>query len=120
MSTRITVDQLEQMKTHELADLLSNVVLLLRRMPNVECSQLVRQDTDDASLFQAQPQQRPLSDNVTLTQAELKKKKVEDLKKIADDLHLPVTSKIKKDELIAKILSRAANGHSEQFTIQNL
>ena len=43
MGTRMTIDQLEQMKTHELADLLANVVLLLRRMPDVACKQLVQQ-----------------------------------------------------------------------------
>ena len=40
MSLRISIDQLEQMKTHELADLLANIVLVLRRMPDVPCTQL--------------------------------------------------------------------------------
>lgn len=37
---RFTIQQLEEMKTHELAELLSNFVLLLRRLPNVPFSQL--------------------------------------------------------------------------------
>jgi hypothetical protein len=37
---RISAQDLEAMKTHDLADLLANVVLLLRRMPNVEVAQL--------------------------------------------------------------------------------
>ena len=40
MSTRLTVDQLEQMKTHEVADLLSSLAIVLRRLPDVPCIQL--------------------------------------------------------------------------------
>jgi hypothetical protein len=32
---RLTISDLEQLKTHELADLLSNTVLVLRRLPDV-------------------------------------------------------------------------------------
>lgn len=119
MSTRITVDQLERMKTHELADLLANVVFLLRRMPNVECSQLVRQIPGDE--FSA-PMESPrrLSPAPILTQAELKKKTVAELKELANDLHIPFQAKIKKDELIAKILTRSADGYSEQRAIQDI
>src|SRR6266568_1771374 len=46
MGTRLTIDQLEKMKTHELADMLASVVLLLRRLPDVECKQLVRHVPD--------------------------------------------------------------------------
>ena len=42
MSTRITVEQLEHMKTHDLAELLANVVLVLRRMPDVQCRELMQ------------------------------------------------------------------------------
>jgi hypothetical protein len=50
MVTSMTIDQLERMKTHELAELLSNVVLLLRRMPNVECRQLTTLPDSNGSL----------------------------------------------------------------------
>jgi len=40
-STLFTVEQLESMTTHELADMLSNIVMLLRRMPDVPCQELV-------------------------------------------------------------------------------
>src|SRR6266702_4689950 len=46
MGTRLTIDQLEKMKTHELADMLASVVLLLRRLPDVECKQLVQHVPD--------------------------------------------------------------------------
>jgi len=36
----ISVGDIEQMTTHELADLLSNVVLVLRRLPDVPMCQL--------------------------------------------------------------------------------
>jgi hypothetical protein len=37
---RITVDDLEKMTTHQIADLLANLVLVLRRMPDVPAVQL--------------------------------------------------------------------------------
>lgn len=37
---RFTLAQLEAMSTHEVADLLSNLVLLLRRLPDVAMSEL--------------------------------------------------------------------------------
>ncbi len=54
MSTRITVEQLEHMKTHELAELLANVVLVLRRMPNVECRELMQQAAPKDSFVPAE------------------------------------------------------------------
>jgi len=40
MSSPLTIDQLENMKTHDLADLLANIVMVLRRMPDVSCKGL--------------------------------------------------------------------------------
>lgn len=137
MANRITVDQLEQMKTHELADLLSNVVLLLRRMPDVECRQLIAQlpeeyPTHDIQRPQPgiskQPDLPDLSDlpdasdqplkPLTLTREQLKNKKVDELKQLAKEARLRIPAKIKKDELINKLL---AMGHtSEQFAIQDI
>ena len=104
------------LKTHELADLLANVVLLLRRMPDVECSQLVRQIPGDEFFA---PMQSPLPPSA-LTQAELKKKTVAELRELAKDLHLPFQAKSRKDELIAKILTRSADGYSEQRAIRDI
>lgn len=120
MSTRLTVNQLEQMKTHELADLLANVVLLLRRMPDVTCSQLVQQ-LPSYDGIQALPEQlqaaRPIP---IMSREDLQKKTVAELKKIANELHLPLSSKMKKDELVSKILARSTDQHSEQFAIHSM
>jgi hypothetical protein len=122
MNTRFTVEQLEQMKTHELADLLANVVLVLRRMPNVECKQLGHipetVQLPDQSIPSPAAAQTPVSNGITAE--DLQSKTVPQLKKIATELHVSYTGRIKKDELIAKILSRQANGHSEQYAIQHL
>lgn len=122
MTTRITVDQLERMKVHDVADLLANVVLLLKRMPNVECRELLQTLPDEIHLQQEyRPEQ--LSSTRVWNEQDLKDKKVADLKKIADELHIPYTSRIKKDELAAKILARSAradSGRSEQYAIQEL
>ena len=42
-----TAEQLESMTTHELADMLSNIVMLLRRMPNVPCQELTAQVSNE-------------------------------------------------------------------------
>ncbi len=135
MSLRMTVDQLEQMKTHELADLLANIVLVLRRMPDVPCTQLqqslselevpqpelekkrVTKKKDTAAIVQVQPaQETPFP---IFTEEELKKKKATDLQKIVAALHISTSSK-KKDDLISKILARQGQEHSEQFAIQHM
>lgn len=120
MSTRLTVDQLEQMKTHELADLLANVVLLLRRMPDVACSQLVQQ-LPSYDAVQALPEQsqapRPMH---VMSREDLQKKTVADLRKIANELYLPLSARMKKDELVSKILARSTDQHSEQFAIHSM
>ncbi|GHO95910.1 hypothetical protein KSF_059580 [Reticulibacter mediterranei] len=120
MNTRFTVAQLEQMKTHELADLLANVVLVLRRMPNVECKQLgqLPETVQLPALSISSPEPTPVSNSITAE--DLQSKTVPQLKKIATELHVSYTGRIKKDELIAKILSRQAKGHSEQYAIQHL
>jgi hypothetical protein len=140
MGTSITIDQLERMKTHELADLLSNVVLLLRRMPNVECREFTR---DLAPLEQSGPQERQgeqrnnfLDDRssqpptnataeqppsqVTWTLADLEGKKLDELKQIAKDLHLRVPSNIRKNDLLNKLQVRLSRSHSEQYAIQDI
>ncbi len=130
MSLRITVDQLEQMKTHELADLLANIVLVLRRMPDVPCTQLQQSLVEPETL---QPEKRKKQERVTnvvveaeqstslpiFTEDELRRKKVADLQKIVVALHIPTSSK-KKDDLISKILTRQGQEHSEQFAIQHM
>jgi len=119
MKTHITVEQLAQMKTHELADLLGNVALLLRRMPDVECGQLARQNASDEVFIGVESLQQSRFTS-SFTQVELQKKKLDELKKIADDLFISYPGRIKKDDLISKILARSAHGYSEQFTIQDL
>jgi hypothetical protein len=122
MNTRFTVEQLEQMKTHELADLLANVVLVLRRMPNVECKQLGQipetVQLPDQSIPSPAVAPTPVSNGIAVE--DLQSKTVPQLKKIATELHVSYTGRIKKDELIAKILSRQTKGHSEQYAIQHL
>jgi len=121
MNKRFTIDQLEAMKTHELADLLTNVVLVLKRMPNVECRQLTTPSSSDEPETNTQPTAPVLThQTLELKEAELKNKKVADLRVIAVDLGLTVPSKLKKEELIAKILTRSGQSHSEQYAIQNL
>src|SRR5258708_1309583 len=107
------------MRTHELAELLGNVALLLKRMPDVECGQLARQIGSDTILSQAELPQRSLPSS-PVTEAGLRKMKLEELKKKADDLLIPFSSRVKKDDLVSKILARSASGHSEQFAIQDL
>lgn len=117
MKTRLTISELEQMKTHELADLLSNVVLLLRRMPDVECGQLTQYPPSVEDFFQPELPQRAVQDK-PFTEGELKKKKVEELKTIARDMNLSTTGK--KDDLVRRILARSVSGRSEQFAIQDM
>lgn len=119
MSTRMTIDQLEQMRTHELADLLANVVLLLRRMPDVEWKQLTQQVPSNESLATPNVQQVATA-TASLTREELAKKKVADLKTLAKELNVFFSSPIKKDDLIAKILAKSADGRSEQRAIQDM
>src|SRR5947209_10305880 len=99
MGTRMTIDQLEKMKTHELADMLANVVLVLRRMPDVECKQLVQQVPSSQDVEQPATKQVVLP-TASLTREELAKKKLADLKALAKDLHVLFPAAIKKDDLI--------------------
>ena len=119
MGTRLTIDQLEKMKTHELADMLASVVLLLRRLPDVECKQLVRHVPD------IQVIEPPVSEPVatmrsSFTRAELEKMKVAELKTLADELNVFYPTKDTKPKLIEKILAKPLNGHSEQRAIQDM
>lgn len=118
MGTRMKIDQLEQMKTHELADLLASVVLLLRRMPNVACKELFEQVPDHNGLEQPEIV-HALLPSPSFTREELGKKKVDELKKLAKELHVR-SSSTRKDDLINKILARRPDGHSEQRAIQDL
>lgn len=117
--THITIEQLEGMKTHELADLLSNVAMLLRRMPDVACGQLTEPIPADSVFMETEIPQKATPTSI-FTEAELKKKKKEELQKIAKDLFILCTSKTLKEELISKILTRAASGHSEQYAIRDV
>jgi hypothetical protein len=118
MKTRMTIDQLEQMKTHELADLLGEVVLLLRRMPDVECKHLVQQVPDEPKREQPESEHVPMP-RPSFTREELARKKLDELKTLAKERHVLFPAKIKKDDLIDKILARPADGHSEQWAIGN-
>lgn len=117
MSTRIKVEQLEQMTTHELAELLGNVVMLLRRLPDVTWKEL------QPSLYAGNGTQDVPAETLhprVLMQEELNKMKVADLREIAKDLHIPNYSKAKRDDLITRILARQSHTHSEQYAIQEL
>lgn len=117
METRMTLEQLEKMKTHEIADLLTNVVLLLRRLPNVPCAQLIQQAPGGERRNEQAAQTAPVHSTAvlpSLTREELTKKKVAELKILAKELNVLFSSTTKKDDLVNKILVRAANGHSEQ------
>ncbi len=106
MSTRLTVAQLERMKTHELADLLAEIVLVLRRMPDVECRELGSSTAIiEEQIVQAEQTLPPATlpeKQVKFMAAELEAKKVADLKEIAKNLHLTFTSKSTKKNLSAK------------------
>ena len=125
MNKHLTVDQLEAMKVHELADLLGNIVLVLRRMPDVEFRQLTAQFSSEDSVAEkessVQTTTPALTDtNIVLKRTELENKKVAELKVIAADLGLKLPSKAKKDDYVAKILARLSHSHSEQYAIQHL
>lgn len=119
MKTHMTIDQIEKMKTHELADMLANVVLLLRRMPDIECKQLVQQLPSDVEVEQPTLVQ-VAKPSASFTREELTKKKLDELKILAKELNVLCPAKIKKDDLIDKILARSADGRSEQRAIQDL
>jgi hypothetical protein len=153
MVTSMTIDQLENMKTHELAELLSNVVLLLRRMPNVECRQFTQLPHNNGPLSNdvpeppSTPTPPPSADRkeekmakslppldippypgtpeppvaqTKWTVADLKGKKVVELRQIAADLNLRLASSLKKDELLAKLTTKLSRTHSEQYAIQDI
>ena len=119
MRTRMTIDQLEQMRTHELADLLANVVLLLRRMPDVACKQLIEQVPGNEFLDPPKVEQRAMP-AASLTREGLAKRKVAELKTLAKELNVFFSASIKKDDLITKILAKSADGYSEQRAIRDL
>lgn len=119
MTTRMTIEQLEKMKTHELADLLANVVLLLRRMPNVECKQLMEQVPANGHIEQPVSKQ-PSTPKSIFTREELAEKHLPELRTLAKELNVLFSATIKKEALIRKILARPADGHSEQRAIQDL
>jgi hypothetical protein len=118
MGTRLTIDQLEKMKTHELADMLASVVLLLRRMPDVECKQLVRH-VPDIQVVEPPPFEPVATMRSSFTRAELEKMKVAELKALADKLNVLYAAKDAKPKLIEKILAKPLDGHSEQRAIQD-
>lgn len=153
MVTSMTIDQLERMKTHDLAELLSNVVLLLRRMPNVECGQFTSLSPNGGSFSIFVPEPPPTHTSPPLadrkeekpakplppiaippypettespvaqskwTIADLKGKKVVELRQIAADLNLRLASGLKKDELVAKLTAKLSRTHSEQYAIQDM
>lgn len=121
-STRMTIVQLEQMKTHELADLLANVVMVLRRMPDVPCRDLQPVLAHESLTEPTAPTASIATQtDASRSSAELEKMTVNDLRKLAKTLNIPGTAKAIKADLISKILARqSTQGHSEQYNIQNL
>ena len=121
----ISIEQLEQMTTHELAETLSNIVLLLRRMPNVTWQELQpsQKEIPTTSIQERTPSAPAPSHAHVLLREELVKMHIPDLQEIAKDLHMRVPKNSRKEDLINKILSRQSRedyGHSEQYAIQNL
>ena len=119
MGTRLTIDQLEKLKTHELADMLANVVLLLRRMPDVECKQLIQQVPGNQHV------KDPGSEHVSApassyTREELEKKRVTELKILAKKLNVLGFSTMNKGGLIVGILAKSADGRSEQRALLDM
>lgn len=143
-SAAFTAVQLEQMTTHELANMLANVVLLLRRMPDVPCQELVARETNVTAPLEAisslsatrdAPIAPVLSNNLDSTQHgqsapspiqqridELMEKQytVAKLRTMADELGIPYPTKATKAELAKRIAERQARGHSEQYAIMHL
>src|SRR5579875_419960 len=117
MKTRLTISELEQMKTHELADLLANVVLLLRRMPDVECGQLIQHvaPLEDYSQPELSPKAIP---EIAFTESELNQKKVDELKTLARGMNLSTGGK--KADQVKRILTRSQGRKSEQFAIRDV
>ena len=139
MSSTLTIEQLENMKTHDLADLLANIVMVLRRMPDVSCKELqpsLEVPSSEISTMPAEPtkktttkrkkassvmeEQAQPSSTSHFSEVELKKKGNAELKQIAKELHVLVATKANKDELVSKILAKQEHPHSEQFAIQNM
>ncbi|GHP00041.1 hypothetical protein KSF_100880 [Reticulibacter mediterranei] len=46
---RWSPEELEKLSLHELADLMANIILILRRMPDVPVSDLVSRPADDVA-----------------------------------------------------------------------
>ena len=143
----LSAAQLARMTTHELADMLSNVVLLLRRMPDVPCEALVAREASTAQtpIIPTIPittaTETPHEQNTTLPQiglmepvglmglvglqeriAELEGKKytIPKLQAMADELGIPYPTKPKKADLAKRIAERQMRGHSEQYAMMNL
>jgi hypothetical protein len=114
----MTIDQLKKLKTYELADMLTNVVVLLKSMPNVECGQLIETVPGDVQTEQAIVEQKSVAPQ--FTREELMKKTVVELKILAKSLNVFFTSSVRKDELVHKILVRPSDGKSEQRAIRDL
>jgi Rho termination factor, N-terminal domain len=114
----MTIDQLKKLKTYELADMLTNVVLLLKSMPDIECGQLLESVPDDVPVELIVVEPPPVAP--LFTREELKKKTVAELKMLAKSLNVFFSSAVKKDELIHKILTRPSDGKSEQRAIRDL
>ena len=144
-SALFTAEQLESMTTHELADMLSNIVMLLRRMPDVPCQELVAQASNtehDADISPALSEHIPATISTTSTneqenstqngqEASLqeridafmndKKMTVPRLKSMADELGVPYPTKATKADLAKRVAERQMRGgHSEQYAIMNL
>lgn len=113
MATRFSIEYFEHMTTHELADLLSLIVLLLRRLPDLSWLELQSLWDTQAGTDQQHPQ--------AAMHDILKELCVADLREIAEDLHMPLPSRIKKEDLITKILvrqERQTHEHQQRYAMQ--
>ena len=148
-SAVFTAEQLESMTTHELADMLSNIVMLLRRMPDVPCQELTAQlsnteqnadvssDTTSPTVgtptiaaevpVQHQEASEQNGQSASSLQERIdafmndKKMTVPKLKAMADELGIPYPTKATKADLAKRVAERQMRGgHSEQYAIMNL
>jgi hypothetical protein len=58
-----TPDELEQLSLHQLAELLANVVMVLRRLPDVPVSDLVNQPAKDVASMVARVRREQQNNN---------------------------------------------------------
>ena len=148
-SAVFTAEQLESMTTHELADMLSNIVMLLRRMPDVPCQELTAQVSNTEQNIDVSSETTSPTTSTPTIPAEVsthhqeaseqngqgvsslqeridafmndKKMTIAKLRSMADELGIPYPTKPTKADLAKRVAERQMRGgHSEQYAIMNL